>query len=329
MSIKRKSTVLKVCAAQISPIWLDRQKTLEKMLLFVDSAVEQDCDLIVFGEALLPGYPFWIDPTGGAAFNSPVQKEIFAHYCQQAVRIEAGHLQPLLDIAAKGKIAIYAGCVERPADRGGHSLYCSLVYINPWGEIQSVHRKLMPTYEERLTWAPGDGHGLRTHALGEFTVGGLNCWENWMPLARSAMYALGEDLHVAVWPGSIRNTSDITRFIAKESRSYVISASGLIHREDIPESIPYFDLIYNNSPEKITDGGSCIAGPDGEWIAEPLVDQEDLVITEIDHRRVLEERQNFDPAGHYSRPDVLRLKADRKRQSTLSLTDDEGLRQDA
>ena len=99
------------------------------------------------------------------------------------------------------------GIIERPADRGGHSVYASLVYIDAEGRIRSVHRKLMPTYEERLAWSPGDGHGLRVHRLGAFTVGGLNCWENWMPLPRAALYGLGEDLHVAVWPGNLRNTA--------------------------------------------------------------------------------------------------------------------------
>ena len=102
------------------------------------------------------------------------------------------------------------GCIERPLDRGGHSLYCSLVYVSPQGDIASVHRKLMPTYEERLTWSPGDGHRLPVHTLGVFTVGGLNCWEKWMSLARTALYAQGEDLHVAIWPGGLHNTQDIT-----------------------------------------------------------------------------------------------------------------------
>jgi nitrilase len=109
------------------------------------------------------------------------------------------------------------GCIERPVDRGGHSLYASLVYIDSDGVIQSVHRKLMPTYEERLTWSPGDGHRLRVHKLGAFTVGGLNCWENWMPLVQASLYGQGEDLHIAIWPGGVHNTHNITRFIAFES----------------------------------------------------------------------------------------------------------------
>ena len=206
-------------------------------------AADQGCHLVAFGEALLPGYPFWIERTDGARFNSPMQKEIHAHYMHQAVQIEAGHLAPLCDLAARRDIAVILGIIERPQDRGGHSLYASLVYIDAQGTIGSVHRKLMPTYEERLTWSPGDGHGLRVHRLGTFTVGGLNCWENWMPLARASLYGQGEDLHVAIWPGGLHNTQDLTRFIAAESRSYVISASGLMRLSDFPPKTPYYAAI--------------------------------------------------------------------------------------
>jgi nitrilase len=179
----------------------------------------------------------------------------------------------------------------------------------------------MPTYEERLTWAIGDGHGLRTHRLGNFTVGGLNCWENWLPLARAALYGQGEDLHVAVWPGSARNTEDITRFIARESRSYVLSVSGLMRAMDVPADTPHRSAITAGPGDTFANGGSCISGPDGEWLVAPVMDEEQLILATLDYGRVREERQNFDPAGHYSRPDVLQLTVNRQRQSTLRLLD--------
>jgi nitrilase len=313
----RNFELLNVGIAQIAPVWLDRKQTLAKILDYVAKASKQGCQLVVFGEALLPGYPFWIERTDGARFNSAVQKEIHAHYMDQAVQIEAGHIDPLCETAAANKIAVVLGCIELAGDRGGHSLYCSLVYVNQKGKIGSVHRKLMPTYEERLTWATGDGFGLRVHRLGAFNIGGLNCWENWMPLVRTALYAQGEDLHVAIWPGNLRNTHDITRFISKESRSYVISVSGFMEKKDFPSDTPHLKMIIDDCPEILANGGSCLAGPDGEWIIEPVVDQEVLLTTTIDHRRVREERQNFDPCGHYSRPDVTQLTVNRQRQSTL------------
>jgi nitrilase len=312
---------LTVGLAQIAPVWLNREQTVKKIISYVIQAADKNCQLVVFGEALIPGYPFWLERTDGARFNSPLQKEIHAHYMDQAVQIEAGHLEPLCDTTADRQIAMIVGTIERATDRGGHSLYCSLIYIDQKGVIQSVHRKLMPTYEERLAWSPGDGHGLRVHKLGAFTVGGLNCWENWMPLARSALYGQGEDLHVAIWPGSRRNTRDITRFIAKESRSYVVSISGLMRRPDFPSDTPQYETIISGCEEVLADGGSCLSGPDGEWLVEPVVGEEQLLVATIDHRRVREERQNFDPSGHYGRPDVTQLTVNRQRQSVLDLRD--------
>ena len=313
-------TSIKVGMAQIAPVWLQRDATLDKIVAWIADAADQKCDLIVFGEALVPGYPFWVERTDGAKFESGLQKELFAHYLRQGVCIEDGDLDPVCAVARDRNIAVYLGVMERAANRGGHSLYCSMVYIDKSGIVQSVHRKLMPTHEERLVWAIGDGNGLRTHKLGPFTVGGLNCWENWLPLPRAALYAQGEDLHVAIWPGSIRNTEDITRFIARESRSFVVSVSGLMRRDDIDASLPHADLLIESADDVMADGGSCVAGPDGEWVLAPVTGSESLSVVEIDHSRVLEERHSLDVAGHYSRPDVTRLVVNRKRQTTVEFS---------
>ena len=221
---------LTVGLAQMAPAWLNRDSTIDKLVAWISDAANKGCDLVAFGEALVPGYPFRVERTGGAAFEAKLQKELFAHYVSQGVCIETGDLDPLCDAARQNDIAVYVGVMERAADRGGHSLYCSMVYIDRSGNVGSVHRKLMPTHEERLVWAIGDGNGLRTHKLGPFTVGGLNCWENWLRLPRAALYAQGEDLHDAIWPGIERNSEDITRFSARESRSFVVSVSGLMRR---------------------------------------------------------------------------------------------------
>ena len=194
-----------------------------------------------------------------------------------------------------------------------------MVFINKWGEICSTHRKLQPTYDERLTWANGDGNGLVVHNLNGFKVGGLNCWENWMPLPRTALYGQGENLHIAVWPGSDHNTKDITRFIARESRSFVVSVSCLMKKSNFPANTPYIEEILKNSPDNLANGGSGIAGPDGEWIIEPIVEKEGVFSCELNLNRVFEERQNFDPVGHYSRPDVTQLIVNNDRQTSVKL----------
>lgn len=313
--------LLHVALAQIAPVWLDKAKTIEKVISSMEEAATKGAELVIFGESLLPGYPYWLSLTRGADFNNTMQKEIHAHYIRNSVQIEAGDLDSICAKAKALQIAIYLGTIERAANRGGHSLYCSLVYIDTQGDIKSVHRKLQPTYEERLTWSPGDGHGLQVHPLKDFRLGGLNCWENWMPLARTALYALGENVHIGVWPGTIRNTHDITPFIAKESRSFSISVSGLMRKQDFPINTPYYSDLIESAPEVLSNGGSCIAAPNGEWIIPPIENEEGVFTAILDLNRVYEERQNFDPVGHYSRPDVTKLILNRERQSIIELKD--------
>ena len=313
---------LTVGIAQIAPVWLDRERTLAKVIEATEDAARQGASLVAFGEALVPGYPLWVERTDGARFESPLQKTFYARYTDQAVDVSGGGLRALCDAAADCGIAVYVGVMEKDPTRRGQSVFCSMVYIDASGQIGSVHRKLMPTHEERLVWATGDGNGLRTHRLPPFTVGGLNCWENWLPLARASLYGQGEDLHVAIWPGSRRNTEDITRFIAKESRSYVLSVSGLMRKSDIPDDVADYEQLLDNAEDVMTDGGSCLALPTGEWLIEPLPPEETVTVATIDHAMVRRERQSLDISGHYSRPDVTKLHVNRERLSTVQLSDE-------
>lgn len=314
---------LRVALAQISPVWLNREATLEKVMTAMREASEQDARLVVFGEALVPGYPFWVEHTNGARFEDPLQTKIFAHYVDQSVCIEDGHLDAVCKLAAKLNIAVYLGIMERPRNRGANSLYACLVYISPEGKIGSSHRKLMPTYEERLVWSVGDGNGLRVHGLDGFTLGGLNCWENWMPLPRASLYAQGENVHIAVWPGNPRNTEDISRFIAKESRSYVVSVSGMLKQNQIPTELPFYNDIIDALPQHMAVGGSCVVKPDGQYALPPMVSEEGVFTVDLDLEEVRRNRQSFDPSGHYSRADVTQLKVNRQRQHIAHFIDED------
>ncbi len=318
-----KQETLRVGIAQFRPVWLDKEATFELVLDAMRKAASEGAELLVFGEAFLPGYPFWLAYMDGAAWELPENKALHAHYLRNAVVPEEGDLDPLIRLSGELGLSVYLGMVERARDRGGHSLYCSLAYVDSKCGLVSVHRKLQPTYDERLTWSPGDGHGLQVHPLKSFRLGGLNCWENWMPLVRASLYAQGENVHIAVWPGSDYNTRDITRFVARESRSYVISAASLMDRNSFPEQTPYLEELLKKVPEVLANGGSCIASPDGNWLLEPQTDVEGIFIRELSLNRIYEERQNFDPSGHYSRPDVTRLVLNRTRQSLLDLEDPE------
>lgn len=319
---------MKVAIAQIAPVLLDRDATTRKVLAAVHEAADRSARLVAFGETLVPAYPVWLCRTDAARFNADDQKVLHALYLQEGVRLgpdESSHdLTMICDAARERGIGVVLGVAERAHDRGGQSLYCSRVFISgegaSAGRILSVHRKLMPTYEERLAWSIGDGHGLVTHRVGEFVVGALNCWENWMPLARAALYAQGETLHVALWPGCLRNTVDITRMMAAEGRSYVMSVGSIIREQDVPAKVPCRERIVSPG-EVLYDGGSCIAAPDGSWVVEPIIGREAVVVAELDEARVRQERQNFDPSGHYARPDVLRLEVDRRRQRAAEFID--------
>ncbi len=337
---------MKVAIAQIAPVFLDRDAAIAKAALWADKAAAAGASLVAFGETLVPAYPVWLARTDAARWDAPDQKRLHSAYVDQGVVIGGeqggswaagsgrGHLQPLIDAAARTGITIVIGVAERGADRGGHALFCSRVVIGPGAadgaapgcatsapsaacsrpaRVLSVHRKLMPTYEERLAWGMGDGSGLVVHSVGPFTVGALNCWENWMPLARAALHAQGEDVHVMLWPGSDALTRDITRFAAREGRSYVLSAGVLLRDTDVPAGVPERERFVRPG-ETLYNGGSCIAGPDGAWMVEPVIGREELIVADLDPARVREERQNFDPSGHYARPDVLRLTVDRRRQ---------------
>ncbi|MEM6672588.1 MAG: carbon-nitrogen hydrolase family protein [Planctomycetota bacterium] len=300
---------MKIALAQIAPTLLDRAATSAKIASAIAEAGRGGASLAVFGETLLPGYPAWIARTDGARFDASDQKELHALYLDQSVDIGEGQLDEVCAAARERKVAVCLGIAERKH----HSIFASRVFIGDDGDVLSVHRKLRPTYEERLTWSQGDGAGLVVHRIGEFTVGGLNCWENWMPLARASLYAQGEDLHCMIWPGARRNTEALTPVVAVEARSYVVSVSGLLRESDVPASFPHRDHFVPEAGEVLHDGGSCLAAPDGSWVIPPMEPVEQVVVAEIDPARVREERQNFDPSGHYARPDVFRLQVDRKR----------------
>ena len=307
---------MRVAIAQFAPAFLDRARVIGQVVDWINRAADAGAGLVCFGEAVVPAYPVWLTRTHGAAFNDPTQKRLFARYAREAVCVEDGDLDLITAAARDRGIAVVLGIIERPSNRG-HTLYCSRVIIGGRGDdsgrILSIHRKLMPTYEERLVWGVGDASGLVTHSLGGFRVGALNCWENWMPLARAALYQAGQDLHVMLWPGCLRLTNDITRFAAREGRNFVISASAILRPRDMPDDIAELAPVRASDEAFFYDGGSCIAGPDGEWIIEPVVGREELITADLDLDRVREERQNFDPAGHYARPELLKLTIDRSR----------------
>ncbi|MDG2210456.1 MAG: carbon-nitrogen hydrolase family protein [Acidimicrobiales bacterium] len=300
---------MRVAAVQDSPVYLNRTATLDLVKERITEAGEGNADLIAFPEVFVSGYPVWIDVTDASAWEKHDQQEAFARYLEQSVELGSSEFLEVVETVKTSGAFTYLGVVERAASGG--SVYCSLVAIDPLEGIVSVHRKLKPTYGERLVWADGDGAGLVAHEHKGVRLTGLNCWENWMPLARTAMYETGAQIHIAAWPGSVGLTEDITRFIAKEGRLFVISVGAIYDATMIPDDFPLRNQL--GVDDKYHNGGTCIAGPDGKWVVEPNHGEKGIIWADLDVSEVSRQRQNFDPTGHYSRPDVLRLHVTRER----------------
>jgi nitrilase len=312
---------MRVAAAQARPLWLDPAATTRKVVAWLENAAAQDVELIAFPETFLSGYPSWLEHTGGARFDDAGQKRAYAAYLEASVEMSGPELTVITEAVRDLGVFVYLGTTERATGNARGTVFCTLVAIDPVAGIVSTHRKLMPTYEERLVWGIGDGHGLRVHQAGAARVGGLNCWENWMPQARHALYAQGEELHVSVWPGNPHNTADLPRFIAREGRVFSLAANGLLGLADIPADFPLRAALEEAGVADYCRGGSAVAAPDGTWVVEPVVDEERLVIADLDLAQVARERQNFDPTGHYSRPDVFSVEVDRRRREASRFRD--------
>jgi nitrilase len=306
---------MRVALAQAASVFLDPEATTDKALSLIAEAARGGAELIAFPETFLSGYPVWVSATDGARFDAPDQKEAYAHYLQASVEASGPELRAIAKAARSTEMMVYVGITERGEGSGRGTVYCTLAVIDPAKGVVSLHRKLMPTYEERLVWGIGDGAGLDVHEFAGTRIGGLNCWENWMPLARTALYAQGEEVHVSVWPGRPALTKDITRFIAREGRVFVLAASGVLKAKDIPASFPLRKKLLESGDTFLT-GGSVAVSPEGEVIASGREGEEELVFADLDLTLVPKERHNFDPTGHYSRPDVFRLGVDKRRKTS-------------
>ncbi|MHA2253387.1 MAG: carbon-nitrogen hydrolase family protein [Candidatus Kariarchaeaceae archaeon] len=297
---------MKVAAIQIAPIFLDAYATWKKLEGYIEDAASNGAKLITWGETLIPGYPQWISPSGGAKFNDRDQKTVYAKYWQEALMIDGPVINEMQKLARKLEVQLMGGIAEKE----GGSVYCTLVTINNEGTLLGRHRKLKPTYEERLVWADGDSKGLKVYPTSIGNVGGLNCWENWIPFARAALHQQEEILHVAVWPGSWGLTEKISTFMALEGRSWIISVSGLLRASDFQslkeEVFPMKEIMMKRT-ENWQNGGSIIVDPTGKIVAGPLIDQEGIVYADIDPLLAIKERQNFDYSGHYSRFDIFKF----------------------
>lgn len=278
---------------------------LELTAALTADAARSGARLVVFPETWLPGYPIWLDVCRDVAlWNSPPVKRVFTAHADNSVDVDGDSGRALSAIARSNHVTLVVGVTERvESGRGRGTLFNSLLTYGPEGTLLNRHRKLMPTYTERIVWGQGDVSGLRAVATPEARIGGLVCWEHWMPLSRQALHESGEDIHVAVWPTVHDMHQVASRHYAFEGRCFVLAAGSLMRGAALPSELAP-DAQRVPSPDTwIMRGGSAIYGPDGTCLAGPVYDSATTLHAELDLSQVRAESMTLDVAGHYSRPD--------------------------
>lgn len=295
---------LAVVQAEIAP---SLAAGLAKTAELARRASASGAQVIVFPETWLPGYPAWIDVCRDVAlWDHGPTKKVFARYANESVVVRGPSGQALGAIARDSGAVLVVGVSERVEEGPGRgTLYNALLTYGPDGALLNHHRKLMPTFTERMVWGQGDAAGLRAVETPAGRVGGLICWEHWMPLARQAMHESGEDLHVAVWPNVHEMLQVASRSYAFEGRCYVAAAGSLLRAKDLPPELEPHPARVESPDAWVLRGGSAIYGPNGFAIVEPVFDREEILLADLDLDRIKEESMNLDVAGHYARPDQL------------------------
>ncbi|HEY0781623.1 MAG TPA: carbon-nitrogen hydrolase family protein [Thermoanaerobaculia bacterium] len=311
-----------IAAAQDAPVFLDRAATVERACERIAEAAARGARLLVFPEGYLPAYPFWVwhIPAG----DTHALRELYAELVDQAVTVPGPETDRLCAAAREASVAVAIGVNERNAEASGASLYNSLLWIDGEGRILACHRKLVPTGGERLVHAPGDGSTLAVHALPFARVGGLVCWENYMPLARYTLYAEGVQIYVApTWDRGEPWLSTL-RHIAKEGRVYVVGCCTALRKDDVPDRLAFKAKYLTGADEWVNPGDSAIVDPDGKLVAGPLRHEQGLLVAEVDPRKLTGPRWQLDVAGHYGRPDVFELTVHRRPRPMVRVVDGEG-----
>ena len=304
---------VKVACVQAEPVILDRDATIDKLAGLAAEAAGHGASLVVLPEAFIPAYPSSVWARALAGWADGDAKAAFALLARESLEVPSEAAERLGEIAREHEVWLVTGVTERdPAHPG--TLYNTLLYHAPDGSLALKHRKLVPTNHERLVWGQGDGGGLRAIETDFGRIGGLICWENYMPLARFALYESGVEIYLASTADDGEEWQSTLVHIARESRAFVVSPGHFQRAASYPDDFPLRHLL--DGTEIVGRGGSAILAPDGSYLAGPAYDEEAILYAELDPARLDAERQRFDPAGHYHRPDVFRLRVSPLRTRT-------------
>lgn len=307
---------VRIGIVQSAPSYLNVEESMRKVEKLLREASEKGAQLVTFGETWFTGYPAWIDYCDEyAKWDFKPTKEVFAKTYENSLDVKGKEVAAIGQWAKELGLVIVMGINEKVTSGPGNgTIYNSLLTWNEHGELVNHHRKLMPTYTERLIYGHGDGHGLKAVETQVGRIGGLICWEHWMPLTRQTMHNSGEHIHVAVWPKVHEMLQIATRSYAFEGRCFAVGVGQIMRVKDIPAELTLPLELQNKPDHMLLNGGSCIVGPDGHYVMEPIWDKEGVFVQEVNLTRCYEERMALDVTGHYQRNDVFELKTNTKRQ---------------
>jgi predicted amidohydrolase len=296
-----------IVQAEVAP---ELATALERTAQGVREARAAGASLVVLPETWIPGYPAWLDLCRDAAlWDHGPAKAVFARLAAESVVVPGPTVDALAAIAREAEVTLVVGVserVERGAGRG--TLYNALLTLGPDGRLLNHHRKLVPTYTERLVWGTGDADGLRAVDTPAGRVGGLVCWEHWMPLGRQALHESGEDIHVAVWPTAHELHQVASRHYAFEGRCFVLAAGALMRASALPPELEAHPDRVASPDQWVLRGGSAVIGPDGRYLVEPVYDEPRVLVAELDLGRIREESMTLDVTGHYHRPELFEFR---------------------
>ncbi|MCE5209174.1 MAG: carbon-nitrogen hydrolase family protein [Chloroflexi bacterium] len=301
--------ILKAAVVQAAPVLFDRQATLEKACRLIAETETHQPDLILFPESYIPAYPRGLTFGSVVGSRSDVGRKTWQHYWENSVEVPGPLTERLGKAARKAGAYLVMGITERDAAYSGGTLFCTMLYFGPDGSLLGKHRKLKPTASERIVWGEGDGSTLTVVDTPFGGLGGLICWENYMPLARMALYAKGVRIYLAPTADSREVWQATLRHIALEGRCFVLGCNQFVTKSMYPADLPGIEDLASQ-PEIMCRGGSVIISPLGQVLAGPLFDEEGILYADLDMSQVVQSKLDFDVVGHYARPDVFQLKVD-------------------
>jgi nitrilase len=314
---------VKAAVVQASPVLFNSEATIEKACGLIREASGQGLDLILFPEAFVPAYPRGLSFGALVGSRSDVGRRTFQRYWANAIDVPSAATETLGEAAREAGVYLGIGVIERDRRFSKGTLYCTLLYFGPDGNLLGLHRKLKPTGSERLIWGEGDGSTLTVLDTAIGRIGGLICWENYMPLARAAMYAKGVEIYLAPTADPRDTWHSTLRHIACEGRCFVLGCNQFVSKDMYPADLEGLDEL-DNQPEIMCRGGSAIVSPMGEVLAGPLYDQEGMLVADLDLAEITRGKFDFDVVGHYARPDVFQLVVNEAPALPVIVREDEG-----